>query len=490
MNENIPSNKRRRISNGERDSVAAKSIGNEDKNENENSAIENGKMDIDNTKDQATATTMSVSAKERRDGQQLLKNTTSSEKGGDKDDHGDSKNELQGEDDTGAMTEIKEKNTIHSGRGVTRDSTSTLTPSLARLSYDNIRYIVVQNDGSRDSCVKLVGLKSLFAKQLPKMPKEYIARLVFDRRHKSLALLSDDPKVKGSDEEIIGGICYRPYPDMKFAEIAFCAVSGVQQVKGYGTKLMNILKRHVVTEGIEYFITYADNYAIGYFKKQGFSKSISMPKMRYNGYIKDYNSSTPMECYIHPSVDFYRIPEMLKAQKEFILSRVKLVAKSHTSYPALPPDFKPNLPPGVSRSNENAARILSIPGILEAGWNMHDVQNALSYGNKEGERQKNHLKSELISIIKKIEEQHFSWCFREPVNIAEVPDYLEIVKEPTDLSTILKKIKKGDWYKNKQMLQRDLQKMVDNCKLYNDSTSPYYDCAEKLEEYMLKQFEP
>ncbi len=59
---------------------------------------------------------------------------------------------------------------------------------------------------------------------------------------------------------------------MRFAEIAFCAVSASQQVKGYGTKLMNLFKRHAVTEGVEYFITYADNYAIGYFKKQGFTK--------------------------------------------------------------------------------------------------------------------------------------------------------------------------------------------------------------------------
>ncbi len=44
----------------------------------------------------------------------------------------------------------------------------------------------------------------------------------------------------------------------------------VQQ--GYGTKLMNLLKMHMVTEGIEYFITYADNYATGYFKKQGFTR--------------------------------------------------------------------------------------------------------------------------------------------------------------------------------------------------------------------------
>ena len=97
--------------------------------------------------------------------------------------------------------------------------------------YDSIRHCIVTNDGTHENLVRLIGLKTLFAKQLPKMPKEYIVRLVFDRRHKSLALLSDDLQQKGGDDEIIGGICYRAYPEMRFAEIAFCAVSASQQVK-------------------------------------------------------------------------------------------------------------------------------------------------------------------------------------------------------------------------------------------------------------------
>jgi hypothetical protein len=137
------------------------------------------------------------------------------------------------------------------------------TPPPPPNPYDSVRRAIVTNDGARQNLIRLVGLKSLFAKQLPKMPKEYIARLVFDRRHKSLALLSNDPNKKDCDDEIIAGICYRAYPDMRFAEIAFCAVSASQQVKGYGTKLMNLFKMHAVTEGIEFFITYADNYAIG-----------------------------------------------------------------------------------------------------------------------------------------------------------------------------------------------------------------------------------
>lgn len=43
-----------------------------------------------------------------------------------------------------------------------------------------IEYRVVNNDGSQDSTIVLTGLKCLFQKQLSKMAKEYIARLVFD----------------------------------------------------------------------------------------------------------------------------------------------------------------------------------------------------------------------------------------------------------------------------------------------------------------------
>ena len=34
-----------------------------------------------------------------------------------------------------------------------------------------------------------------------------------------------------------------------------------------------------------------------------------MHKSRYQGLIKDYDGGTVMECYIHPSIDYTRIPE-------------------------------------------------------------------------------------------------------------------------------------------------------------------------------------
>jgi histone acetyltransferase len=149
--------------------------------------------------------------------------------------------------------------------------------------------------------------------------------------------------------------------------------------QGYGTKLMNLLKREGARRGIEYFITYADNYAIGYFKKQGFTKSISMPKGRYTGLIKDYDGGTMMECYVHPSIDFTRIPQMIAAQKAFLLDRIRIKAKSNNVYDPLPDNFSPNLE-GVSRANEAAARAMAIPGMCEAGWTMPDLLTSMGQG--------------------------------------------------------------------------------------------------------------
>ena len=49
----------------------------------------------------------------------------------------------------------------------------------------------------------LIALQNVFSHQLPRMPKEYITRLVFDPKHKTLALIKDGRP--------IGGICFRMF---------------------------------------------------------------------------------------------------------------------------------------------------------------------------------------------------------------------------------------------------------------------------------------
>ncbi len=117
------------------------------------------------------------------------------------------------------------------------------------------------------------------------------------RKHKTLSLIKDG--------RVIGGICFRMFPTQGFTEIVFCAVTSNEQVKvcclikncdafplllllryysfsliaslsfthlivfkGYGTHLMNHLKEYHIKHEILNFLTYADEYAIGYFKKQ------------------------------------------------------------------------------------------------------------------------------------------------------------------------------------------------------------------------------
>jgi histone acetyltransferase len=62
-------------------------------------------------------------------------------------------------------------------------------PAVIEEQKGDIEFRVVNNDNQRDSTIILTGLKNIFQKQLPKMPKDYIARLVYDRTHLSIAMV-------------------------------------------------------------------------------------------------------------------------------------------------------------------------------------------------------------------------------------------------------------------------------------------------------------
>jgi len=87
-----------------------------------------------------------------------------------------------------------------------------------------IEFRVVNNDNSKENMIILTGLKNIFQKQLPKMPREYIARLIYDRNHLSMAIIK-------KPLQVVGGITYRPFNHRKFAEIVFCAITSSEQVK-------------------------------------------------------------------------------------------------------------------------------------------------------------------------------------------------------------------------------------------------------------------
>lgn len=73
----------------------------------------------------------------------------------------------------------------------------TIQPAVAEERNGDIEFRVVNNDNSRESLIIMTGLKCIFQKQLPKMPKDYIARLVYDRTHLSMAIVKKPLEVVG-----------------------------------------------------------------------------------------------------------------------------------------------------------------------------------------------------------------------------------------------------------------------------------------------------
>jgi histone acetyltransferase len=292
------------------------------------------------------------------------------------------------------------------------------------------------------------------------MPKEYIVRLVFDRRHISLAICRAG--------RIIGGICYRPYYEQRFGEIAFCAISGTEQVKGYGTLLMNYLKYHVQKDKLEYFLTYADNYAIGYFQKQGFSKTVAMPKERWVGYIKDYDGGTLMECYIHPGMDYLNVPKIVAKQRAFVYDRLLARSQSGAVFSGLE----------VFQRGKRLHSAMDAPGVGAAGWTLQHLYRGATA--RDHENAQNKLNSVLKDALSKVSslKPHSVW-FKEPLPTSA--DYTSAITDPMTLHEIQDKLQAGDFYRTKEMMLADLQLMVDNCKRFNGAGSQAYEAAEVVE---------
>jgi histone acetyltransferase len=326
-----------------------------------------------------------------------------------------------------------------------------------------IEFQVVNNDGTRESTIILTGLKNLFQKQLPKMPKDYIARLVYDRTHLSLAILK-------MPLEVIGGITYREFSDRKFAEIVFCAVSSDQQVKGYGAHLMAHLKDYVkATSPVMHFLTYADNFATGYFQKQGFTKEVTLPKSSWMGYIKDYEGGTLMQCTMLPRIRYLEVGRMLLKQKQTVQAKIRNISKSHIIHQ--PPKQWAN---GIGIVGLIDPR--SVPAIETTGWSPE--MDALA---REPRRGRNFDICRLF--LYQIQNHKQAWPFLKPVDKDEVPDYYKAITSPMDLATMEERLENGS-YTTPKLFIDDLKLVFSNCQLYNDASTVYAKCAIKLEKYM------
>jgi hypothetical protein len=95
-----------------------------------------------------------------------------------------------------------------------------------------------------------------------------------------------------------------------------------------------------------------------------------------------------------------------------------------------------------------------------------------------------------VSIINKLWEHESSPPFQYPVDETLVPNYRTIVKQPMDLETISKNLKKGVYGDRLAQLLYDVRLIFKNCYLFNMEESSIYQHAKRLELYFEKELLP
>ncbi|CAA6662848.1 unnamed protein product [Spirodela intermedia] len=303
-----------------------------------------------------------------------------------------------------------------------------------------LKFLCYANDGNDEHMIWLIGLKNIFARQLPNMPKEYIVRLVMDRNHKSMMVIRNNI--------VVGGITYRPYRSQRFGEIAFCAIRSGEQLKGYGTRVMNHLKQHARdVDGLTHFLTYADNNAVAYFIKQGFTKEITFDKERWQGYLKDYDGGLLMECKIDQKLPFIDLSTMIRRQRQAIDEKIRELSNCHIIYPGI--DFQKK-DAGIPRQPIKAE---DIPGLREAGWTPDQ------WGHSRFRPSMSHTLL-FFSVVQLMNEHTDAWPFKEPVDARAVPDYYDIIKDPVDLRTMSRRVE-SEYYVTLEMFVADVKRMLE-----------------------------
>nr|GEU53906.1 histone acetyltransferase GCN5 isoform X2 [Tanacetum cinerariifolium] len=250
------------------------------------------------------------------------------------------------------------------------------------------------------------------------------------------SIFTENLQTSGARNTVVGGITYRPYMSQKFRETTFCAITSDEQVKGYGTRQMNHLKQHAQdVDGLTHFLTYADNNAIGYFNKQGFTKDIFLEKDLWYGYIKDYDGGIRMECKIDPKLPYTDLSTMIHRQRQKIDEKIRELSNCHIVYLVL-----------ISK-RKNLEFLKGRP-VLKA---LHDHADA--------------------------------WPFKDHVDVRDVPDYYDIIRDPMDLKTMAKRVDSKQYYITLEMFLADARRMFANARTYNLPETIYFKCSTTLESF-------
>ncbi|XP_066447984.1 bromodomain-containing protein 1 isoform X2 [Eleutherodactylus coqui] len=87
----------------------------------------------------------------------------------------------------------------------------------------------------------------------------------------------------------------------------------------------------------------------------------------------------------------------------------------------------------------------------------------------------------LRSLLEQLQEKDPAHIFAQPVNLSEVPDYLDHIKHPMDFSTMKKHLEEQR-YQNLNAFEEDFNLIIENCLKYNAKDTIFYRAAVRLRD--------
>ncbi|KAF7950128.1 hypothetical protein EAE96_007425 [Botrytis aclada] len=317
------------------------------------------------------------------------------------------------------------------------------------------------------------------------MDAGYIAKTVLDASHKTLVMIEKSQRpINGESnggigqtfeklETVIGGVCYRVFENRGFVEMVYVVVSENKQGGGYGAHMMNHFKdeiKYSYKETVMEILGYADLTAIGFFRRQGFTKDIELDERKWGGVIKDYIKSELMQCTLLPRMRYVEAARMLRKQKEHLLVTMAAANKSHVQH---------HPPAQWARGIVGPINPYSVPGIRQSGWS--PAMDELAR-----EKEPTPSTDSLQDFLNHLKQGSHAVHFRKPVDKNQVADYYTVIKHPMDLQTMQQKLDQG-LYDTPKAFADDVKLIIKNCRQYNDPTSIYCKHVTKL-EWAMKVF--
>jgi histone acetyltransferase len=290
---------------------------------------------------------------------------------------------------------------------------------------------------------------NVISTQLPNMGTDYVLRLVCDFRAITVFLFHDGA--------VKGAISSRIFNEERFVEIVFLAVDGRLQNGGKGRLLLNYLKTVMQSTELFDFLTCADNNAVLFFRKQGFTdRVIPMDPRRWMGRIKDYEKVTLMYCQVHPEIDYFTFAQSLEKQMDFLQLQIgKRYFNGLFQKESLwiPDQYCPQF------LNRPLPKFLAMFASEEM-----PVEEFSDYAERMSAN-----KQRFWRILQQLQaDPMFTEIFEHPVTEAIAPGYFERVQRPMDFSTISKRLRRfNDYYKRPEIFAADIDLIVENCKRYN-----------------------